>query len=73
MYGSAKMTYITIKVEGMSCGHCQMAVTKAISGLEGVSSVDVDLEKGEAAVSYDPQATDIDAIKKAVNDAGYKA
>ncbi|WP_048205269.1 heavy-metal-associated domain-containing protein [Methanococcoides methylutens] len=67
------MTYITIKVEGMSCGHCQMAVTKAISGLEGVSSVDVDLEKGEAAVSYDPQATDIDAIKKAVNDAGYKA
>ena len=67
------MTDITIKVEGMSCGHCQMAVTKAISGLEGVSSVDVDLEKGEAAVSYDPQATDIDAIKKAVNDAGYKA
>ncbi|MEL4304621.1 copper ion binding protein [Methanococcoides sp. LMO-2] len=67
------MTDTTIKVEGMSCGHCQMAVTKAISGLEGVSSVDVDLEKGEAAVSYDPQSTDIEAIKKAVNDAGYKA
>lgn len=67
------MTEITIKVEGMSCGHCKMAVTKAISGLNGVSSVDVDLEKGEASVSYDPQATDIDAIKKAVNDAGYKA
>jgi copper chaperone len=67
------MTETTIKVEGMSCGHCKMAVTKAISGVEGVSSVDVDLDKGEANVAYDPQATDIDAIKKAVNDAGYKA
>ena len=67
------MTETTIKVEGMSCGHCKMAVTKAISEVDGVSSVDVDLDKGEANVSYDPQATDIDAIKKAVNDAGYKA
>lgn len=67
------MTKTTIKVEGMSCGHCQMAVTKAISEVAGVSSVDVNLEKGEADVSYDPQATDVDTIKKAVNDAGYKA
>lgn len=67
------MTEVNIKVGGMSCGHCQMAVTKAISGVEGVSSVNVDLEKGEATVSYNPQATDIEAIKKAVNDAGYKA
>ncbi|AKB85822.1 heavy-metal-associated domain-containing protein [Methanococcoides methylutens] len=67
------MVETTIKVEGMSCGHCQMTVTKAISGVEGVSSVDVDLEKGEANVSYDPEATDIDTIKKAVNDSGYKA
>ncbi|WP_135605418.1 heavy-metal-associated domain-containing protein [Methanococcoides sp. NM1] len=67
------MVETTIKVEGMSCGHCQMTVTKAISGVEGVSSVNVDLEKGEANVSYDPEAADIDTIKKAVNDAGYKA
>lgn len=73
MYGSVKITEANIKVGGMSCGHCQTAVTKAISEVEGVSSVNVDLEKGEATVSYDPQATDIEAIKKAVNDAGYKA
>ncbi|WP_135611923.1 heavy-metal-associated domain-containing protein [Methanococcoides sp. AM1] len=67
------MVETTIKVEGMSCGHCQMAVTKAISSVEGVSSVDVDLEKGEANVSYDPQTADLDTIKKAINGAGYKA
>ncbi|WP_440951963.1 heavy-metal-associated domain-containing protein [Methanococcoides sp. FTZ1] len=67
------MTETTIKVEGMSCGHCKMAVTKAISEVDGVSSVDVDLDKGEASFTYDPQVTDIDTIKKAVNDAGYKA
>ncbi|WP_340818393.1 cation transporter [Methanolobus sp. WCC4] len=67
------MVETTIKVEGMSCGHCQMHVTKAINGVEGVSSVNVDQEKGEASVSYDPETTDIDTIKKAVNDSGYKA
>ncbi|MDA0524352.1 heavy-metal-associated domain-containing protein [Methanococcoides alaskense] len=67
------MVETKIKVEGMSCGHCKMHVTEAISGVAGVSSVDVDLDKGEAKVSYDENATDIDAIKKAVNDSGYKA
>lgn len=62
-----------IKVEGMSCGHCQMAVTKAITQLDGVSSAEVDLDNGEAKVSYDENKTNVDSIKKAVNDAGYKA
>ncbi|NPE27496.1 heavy-metal-associated domain-containing protein [Methanococcoides sp. SA1] len=67
------MVETKIKVDGMSCGHCKMHVTEAISGVTGVSSVDVDLDKGEAEVSYDESVTDIDAIKKAVNDSGYKA
>ncbi|NPE30910.1 heavy-metal-associated domain-containing protein [Methanococcoides sp. SA1] len=67
------MVETKLKVGGMSCGHCKMHVEKAISGVAGVSSVDVDLDKGEAEVTYDESVTDIDAIKKAVNDSGYKA
>ncbi|MCL7411311.1 MAG: copper ion binding protein [Methanosarcinaceae archaeon] len=67
------MTTETIKVEGMSCGHCQMAVNKAISGVDGVSKVDVDLKDGKATVDYDEGKTNTDAIKAAVVEAGYKA
>ena len=38
----------TIKIKGMSCQHCVMAVTKALGGIEGIEDVRVDLEKGEA-------------------------
>ncbi|MFZ4438301.1 MAG: heavy-metal-associated domain-containing protein [Syntrophales bacterium] len=38
----------TIKIKGMSCKHCVMAVTKALVGIDGIKDVQVDLEKGEA-------------------------
>lgn len=36
----------TINVKGMSCGHCSAAVIRALSGLPGVSGVQVDLLTG---------------------------
>lgn len=39
----------TIKVKGMSCQHCVKAVTKALSEIEGIEDVRVDLSKGEAS------------------------
>jgi len=33
----------TIKIEGMSCNHCVMAVTKALSGIDGIGNVKVDI------------------------------
>ncbi|MEA1984847.1 MAG: cation transporter [Euryarchaeota archaeon] len=62
-----------IKIEGMSCGHCKTTVTNAISAVGGVSHVDVSLEEGQAKVTYDPEKTDIEAIKEAVVNTGYKA
>ncbi|MCD4704187.1 MAG: cation transporter [Methanosarcinaceae archaeon] len=62
-----------IKIEGMSCGHCQTTVTNAISAIDGVSHVEVGLEEGQAKVMYDPEKTDIEAIKGAVVKVGYKA
>jgi copper chaperone len=39
----------TVKIKGMSCNHCVMAVTKALGGIEGVQNVKVDLARGEAS------------------------
>jgi copper chaperone CopZ len=61
-------TYI---VEGMTCDHCVNAVQSDVSGLAGVSSVDIDLDTKLVQVSGD----DIDdgAVFAAVREAGYEA
>ena len=65
------MTSKVINVAGMSCDHCKAAVTKAVSALEGVSSVEVNLENNTAAVEFDESTLLLDAIKQAIEAQGY--
>jgi copper chaperone len=65
------MERITLKVDGMSCGHCVKAVEKAIAGVEGVTLEQVAI--GSATVSFDPLRTDVGTLIDAVADAGYEA
>ena len=62
----------SLEVEGMTCGHCVMRVTKALKGVDGVKSAKVDVEKKEAVVTCD-EGVDDAALVKVVEDAGYKA
>lgn len=62
---------VSIEVYGMTCGHCQKRVADAISSLEGVKSVDVNLEAKRALVSFDPEKVNVEDLKKAVQKAGY--
>jgi len=60
-----------LKVNGMSCQHCVMSVTKALTQLEGIKNVQVDLAKGE--VRFDnTKSVASDRIQKAIKDAGYE-
>lgn len=60
----------TIKIKGMSCQHCVMAVTKALSAIDGIENVQVNLETQTA--SYDEtRPVDMALIKDAVKKAGY--
>jgi copper ion binding protein len=61
----------TIKVKGMSCQHCVMAVTKAISQLEGIQKVEVDLPRGEVRFE-NTKALAMDRVKGAIEKAGYQ-
>lgn len=61
----------TVKIEGMACGHCVASVKKAVESLSGVKSVTVSLEKKQAVVEFDDAATDLAAIKNAIEDQGY--
>jgi len=61
----------TIHIEGMSCSHCEAAVKKAVSELNGVKAVSVSLAGKTATVEYDPAAVNLDQMKAAIEDAGY--
>ncbi|MCK5008231.1 MAG: copper chaperone CopZ [Spirochaetales bacterium] len=65
------MTSKIINVEGMSCDHCKMAVTKAVSALEGVSTVEVSLENKTVSVDFEEDHLPFDAIKQAIEGQGY--
>ena len=61
----------TILIEGMMCQHCVRHVNKALSGVAGVVSVEVDLDKKCAVVETDGTVTD-DALTAAIVEAGYE-
>jgi copper chaperone len=66
------MKEITISIEGMMCGHCQMAVTKALTELEGVTDVEVSLNPAQAKVNYNSSKIDIEDLKGVITESGYK-
>jgi copper chaperone len=66
------MTKETIKVEGMSCGHCEMKVKKAVESVEGVREVEVNLRDKQVAIEYEERKTSLEKIKAAVREAGYE-
>lgn len=61
----------TIKVKGMSCQHCAKAVIKALSAIEGVSDVKVDLTKGEATFEEE-KAVETEVLQERIKRAGYE-
>jgi copper chaperone len=65
------MERITLKIDGMSCGHCVARVEKALKKVEGVHVVRV--EVGAADLVHDPAQAPFSRIREALDDAGYTA
>ena len=58
-----------IIIEGMSCNHCIMAVKNALSELEGISKIEVDLENKRAII--EGENLEDEMLKEAIEEAGY--
>ena len=61
----------TIKIKGMSCNHCVMAVNKALNEIEGIKDVKVDLQKGEATFE-EAKTVDMNIVRERIKKAGYE-
>jgi copper chaperone len=60
-----------IKVKGMTCQHCVMAVRKVLADIGGIQNVDVNLSSGEVAFVA-AQSVDLDVVKDRIKKAGYE-
>jgi Cu+-exporting ATPase len=60
-----------LNVGGMSCSHCERTVVKHVGGLDGVSSVAVDLEGAKVTVEFEPRKVSLDHIKETIEEQGY--
>ena len=60
-----------IKIQGMTCQHCVMSVSKALNSIPGLKSLRVNLVTGEATFE-NTQNISPEKIRQAVEDAGYK-
>ncbi|WP_088067279.1 cation transporter [Gottfriedia luciferensis] len=59
-----------LKVDGMTCGHCKAAVTKAVESISDTNNVIVSLENKEVAFNY-TNAETLEKVKEAIEDQGY--
>lgn len=62
---------VTLKVAGMTCGHCEARVVKAVSSVDGVKSCKASSSKGTVIVKGKLTSDTVEKIKAAVTGAGY--
>ncbi len=60
---------ITLKIEGMQCGHCSSRVKAALEKVAGVASAEVSHETGTAVIKG--EKLDAAALKAAVENQGF--
>ena len=68
---SADEQLVVLSVPGMKCPACPITVMVALKRVEGVKSVDVDLESKLAEVTYDDQITNISSLQVATKNIGF--
>jgi len=70
---AANEARVTIPISGMHCGHCADRVKTALEGVQGVKSVDANLEKGQAVVAFEKEKVKSSKLVETIDALGFKA
>ena len=65
------MASTLLNVPDISCEHCERAITGALSPVEGVRSVRVDIPARQVRLDYDEQQVDLDRVKEILQEEDY--
>lgn len=66
------MTTDTLNVPEIHCGHCKTSIEEAVSSLDGVESVEVEVDPRLVNLRYDESAVNLEDIKAAIEAVGYE-
>lgn len=65
------MAQTTLSVPDISCEHCERTITQALSPLEGVKHVTVDIPAKQVQVEYDGAIVSVDRFKEILQEEDY--
>ena len=69
----SEATTVEVKLSSMQCSMCSHTIEEALKKVDGVQSVEVDLEAKTAKVTFDDKVTSVPALEQAVTKTGYAA
>ena len=69
----ARAEKVCFEVHGMTCATCSVTLKSAVKKLKGIQDISASIEAKSAEVDFDSSQTNANAIKKAIDDVGYKA
>lgn len=61
-----------IKVNGMHCNSCVLAVQNSLEEVNGIKSAKADLESGNVIIDLDTSEVTINDVKEAVEEVGFE-
>ncbi|HVA26120.1 MAG TPA: heavy-metal-associated domain-containing protein [Chloroflexota bacterium] len=65
------MATAVLTVPDISCEHCEHTITQALSPVEGITSVRVDIPEKKVQVDYDASQVDVERMKAILADEDY--
>jgi copper chaperone CopZ len=65
------MTTTVLNVPDISCEHCARAITNALTPVDGVQEVTVDIPAKQVRVAYDPQRVQLDQLRETLAEEDY--
>jgi copper chaperone len=65
------MNAIELKVEGMTCGGCVKSIQNALNEQNGINDATADLDSAIVKVEFDPAVIEENAIRAAIEAAGF--
>ena len=66
------MKEIKLNIEGMNCTGCSNRLEKVLNNTDGVEKATVSFEEKQAIITYNENQIDIEQIKQAIQDAGFR-
>ncbi len=62
-----------LRIDGMHCGSCAVAINMLLTNKKGVFKVEVDFDAKKAEIEYDPEWVKIPELIEAIEEIGYHA